>query len=114
MDGADGRALSGDRRGARLALGDARIVIPVAIVAQFSDHPGGEKITSAGQAEVELAVRMEFQYPLNLPIVRVEVGRERLQLRHQGARQTRLRADDGRGDGKPLGLHPRVNRLRAL
>ena len=76
VDGANGRALSGDRRGTCLALGDAGILIPVAIVAQFSHHPGGEKVTSAGQAAVELAVRVECQYPSNLPIVRIDMGGE--------------------------------------
>ncbi len=90
MHRADGTAGPRDRGGTRFALGDAGIAIPVAIVAQFSDHPGGEKVASAGQAVVELAVRMEFQHPLNLPIVRIQMLRERLQLGHQRARQPRL------------------------
>lgn|GEM_PF-7099475 len=87
--------------GTGFALGGAGIAIPVAIVAQFSDHPGGEKSCSAWQAVVELAVRMEFQHPLNLPIVRGQVLGKRLQLGRQRRSQTRLRADDGRGDMKP-------------
>ena len=80
VDRATRGTLPGHRSGARFALGDAGILIPVAIVAQFSDHPGGECVTSAGQAQVELAVRVEFQDPLNLPIVRLELGRQRLEL----------------------------------
>src|SRR5215471_3064276 len=80
MDCADGAAFPGDRCGTSFALGAARIAIPVAIVAQFSDHPGGEKVTSAGQAVVELAVRMESQYPLNLRILGMEWFAKRLQL----------------------------------
>src|SRR5206468_5778415 len=79
VHGAGGSAGSRDRSGARLALGDVRIAIPVAIIAQFSDHPGGEKISSVGQAAVELAVRMERQYPLNLAVVGVDLFEERLQ-----------------------------------
>src|SRR6516162_5091446 len=109
MYSADGRAFPGDRRGTGFALGAARIAISVAIVAQFSDHPGGEKVASAGQAVVELAVRMESQYPLNLPIVGLEVFGKRLQLGHQRARQSCLRADERRRDLKAAGLHLRVN-----
>ena len=43
---AGGPARSRDRSGARLALGDVRIAIPVAIIAQLSHHPGGENISS--------------------------------------------------------------------
>src|SRR6516162_316355 len=109
MYSADGRAFPGDRRGTGFALGAARIAISVAIVAQFSDHPGGEEVASAGQAVVELAVRMESQYPLNLPIVGLEVFGKRLQLRHQRAGQSCLRADERRRDMKAAGLHLRVN-----
>ena len=105
---------AGHRRSAGFALGDGRVLIPVPIVAQFSDHPGGERGTSAGQAAVELAVRVESQYPLNLPIVRVEMRRQRLELRDQGTGQPRLRAHDGRGDMKGGALQALVNRARAL
>jgi len=78
VHGAGGPTLFRDRSGARLALGNVRIAISVAIIAQFSDHPGGEDISSTGQAEIKLAVRMEPQYPLNLPLVGVEVFAQRL------------------------------------
>jgi hypothetical protein len=80
VHGASGAARSRDWSGTRLALGNVRIAIPVAIVAQFSDHPGGENVSSTGQAEIELAVRMESQYPLNLSLLGVDVFDERLQL----------------------------------
>src|SRR6516162_7584149 len=55
VHGAGGPTLFRDRSGARLALGNVRIAISVAIIAQFSDHPGGEDISSTGQAEIKLA-----------------------------------------------------------
>src|SRR6516164_10774962 len=109
---ADGPAFPGDGCGTRFALGDVRIAIPVAIIAQLPHHPGGEDITSTGQAVVELAVRVESQHPLNLPIVRVEVLGERLQLSRQRAGQAYLCADEGRRDVKAAALHPRVNLCR--
>jgi len=89
-------------------------LIPVTIVAQFSDHPGGERGTSAGQAMVELAVRVESQYPLDLPIVSVEMRRQRLELRDQGTGQPRLCSNDGRGNMKAGALQALGNRARAL
>src|SRR6516164_1496662 len=77
VHGAGRPALSRDRSGARLALGDVRIAIPVAIIAQLSHHPGGENISSTGQAAVELAVRMELQYPFDLSLVGIDVFEER-------------------------------------
>ena len=114
MDRANGTAFPGDGCGTGLALGGTGIAIPVAIVAQFSDHPGGEKSCSAWQAVVELAVRMESQYSLNLPIVRIEVLRERLQLGYQRASQAGLGANERRRDVKPAGVHPRMNLRRPV
>ena len=100
MDDANAGACSGHGRSARFALGDARVLIPVTIVAQFSHHPGGECVTSARQATVELAVRVEFQNPLDLPIVGVDMRRQRLELRNESAGESRLCSNDGRGNMK--------------
>jgi hypothetical protein len=56
-DGAGGAARLGDGGSPGLALGDGCLSIPVAVIAQFTDHPSAEKITSPRQAPVELAVR---------------------------------------------------------
>src|ERR1700730_5849962 len=114
VDGASVGARSGHRSGAGCALGDAGILTLVTIVAQFAHHPGGECITSAGQAAVELAVRVEFQHPLYFAIVRVDMRRQRLELRNERAGQPRLRSNDGRGDPKAGALYTLVNRARAL
>ena len=114
VNGAGGPTRFRDRSGARLALGDVWIAIPVAIIAQFSYHPGGEDISSTGQTVVELAVRMEPQYPLNLPLVGIEVFDERLQLRNQRSCQPCLGPNDGRHDMKAGCLHPLMDRRRSL
>src|SRR5579872_2108616 len=108
-DDAGGPAGPGHGRGAGLALGDGSLAIPVAIVAQFPDHPGGETVTSARQAAVELAVRMELQYPLNLPIVGVQLRGEGARLLGERAGQAGLGAHDDRGNLKAPRLHGGVN-----
>jgi hypothetical protein len=90
-------------------LGDVRIAIPVAIIAQLSHDPGGENISSIGQAVIELAVRIESQYPLDLLLVGVDVFGEHLQLRRQGNGQARFGPNDGRRDVKTRRLHAFVD-----
>src|SRR6516164_5218383 len=109
VHGAGRPALSRDRSGARLALGNVRIAIPVAIIAQFSDHPGGENISSTGQAEIELAVRMESQYPFDLSFIDIDVFGKRLQMRRKRSGQTCLGPNDGRRDVKAWRLHTLVD-----
>src|SRR5713226_4748824 len=81
-DGAGGAAGRGDGGGPGLALGDGGLGISVAVIAQFTDHPGGEKITSPRQAPVELAVRMDLQDALNLRIVGLNLLPQRHRLLH--------------------------------
>src|SRR5207245_6760629 len=56
VNGASGAARACYGSGAGCTLGDGRVAIAVAIVAQFSHHPGGEEVASARQAQIELAV----------------------------------------------------------
>ncbi len=97
-DGADRAAGFGDGGGPGFALGDGRLGIPVAVIAQFPDPPGGEKITSPRQAAVELAVRMEYHYALNLRVVGLTLLPQRHRLLHERRGQTGLGPDDHGGD----------------
>src|SRR5215207_11087035 len=49
---------TGDRRGARVVLARSRVAVAMWVVSEFGEHPGTEHDTQAGQAGVDLSVRV--------------------------------------------------------
>lgn len=87
-------ALVEDWRGSCEGLPTARAQVAISVVARFSQQTRSEACSSSRQRQEYLAVGMAQKKALDLLIIVLNLGEQRLQLSYQGQHQPRFRASE--------------------